>query len=97
MNRNLTTAKNFAVDILKTVREPWIVLDTNLRIKSANEVFYKTFRTSEAAIENKSLLSFGSRDWNLPKLERLLKKVLNEKTTIKDYEITQEFPVLGER
>ena len=42
MNRNLTTARNFAVDILETVREPWIVLDSNLRIKSANQVFYKT-------------------------------------------------------
>lgn len=97
MNRNLTTAKNFAVDILETVREPWIVLDNNLRIKSANREFYKTFRTSEAAIENESLLRLGNRDWNRPELEKLLKKVFKEKATIKNYEITQEFPVIGER
>ncbi len=97
MNRNLTTARNFAVDILETVREPWIVLDSNLRIKSANQVFYKTFRTSEAAVENKSILSLGNRDWNLEELESLLKKILQDKSTITNYEITQEFPVVGER
>ncbi|WP_029038295.1 chemotaxis protein CheB [Salinimicrobium xinjiangense] len=97
MNRNLTTAKNFAVDILETVREPWLVLDSSLRIKSANKVFYRTFRTSEAAVENKSLLSLGNRDWDLPELEKLLKQVLQEKIPISNYEITQEFPVVGER
>ncbi len=97
MNRNLTTAKNFAVDILETVREPWIVIDSNFRIKSANKVFYKTFRTSEATVENKSLISLGNKDWNLPELEGLLRKILKEKTTITNYEITQEFPVVGER
>lgn len=97
MNKNLTTAKNFAIDILETVREPWIVLDSNLRIKSANNVFYKTFRTSEAEIENKSVLSLGNREWNLPELEKLLKKVFQERGTIQDYEVTQDFPVVGER
>lgn len=97
MNKNLKTAKNFAIDILETVREPWIVLDSLLRIKSANNVFYKTFRTSEAEIENKSVLSLGNRKWNLPELEILLKKVFQERSTIKDYEITQEFPIVGER
>lgn len=97
MNKNLTAAKNFAVDILETVREPWIVLDTNLRIKSANKVFYKTFRTSEAAVENKSILSLGNKEWDLPELKALLKKILTHKSIVTDYEITQEFPVVGER
>ena len=97
MNSSLSTAKNFAEDILETVREPWLVLDSNFRIKSANKIFYKTFRTSETAIENKSLLSLGNRDWNLPELERLLSKVFHEKSTITNYEIKQEFPVIGER
>ncbi|MDT0645723.1 CheR family methyltransferase [Zunongwangia sp. F260] len=97
MNKNLTTARNFAVDILETVREPWLVLDSNLRIKSANNVFYKTFRTSEAEIENKSVLNLSKKEWSLSEMEELLRKVLSEKSVITNYEITQEFPVIGER
>lgn len=97
MNSNLTMARNFAVDILETVREPWLVLDKNLRIQSASKEFYKSFRTSEAEIQNKPLLSFGQKEWDQPKLERLLKKVFTEKTVIKEYEITQDFPEIGER
>ncbi|MGY5850648.1 CheR family methyltransferase [Salegentibacter sp. F14] len=97
MNKNLTMARNFAIDILETVREPWIVLDKKLRIKSANREFYKSFRTSEAATENKSILSLGNQDWNLPELEKLLKKIFGDKSKITDYEITQDFPLIGER
>ena len=97
MNKNITTARNLAVDILETVREPWIVLDSSLRIKSANKIFYKTFRTSEAAVENKSVLSLGNKEWNLPQLEKLLKNILEEKSVVTNYEITQDFPIVGER
>lgn len=97
MNRNLITARNFAVDILETVREPWVVLDKDLRVKSGNSVFYKVFNTNEAEMENKSILTLGNKQWNVPKLEEKLKKVLTEKKNISDYEITLVFPVLGER
>ena len=97
MNKNLNIARNFAVDVLETVREPWIVLDNQLRIKSASKVFYKSFRTTEAAIENKPILSFVNKGWNIPELEKLLKKVVSEKSMITNYEVTQDFPVIGER
>ncbi|NJW51547.1 CheR family methyltransferase [Salinimicrobium oceani] len=97
MNKSLTTARNFAVDILKTVREPWVVIDQNLRIKSANHLFYKIFRTNEEEMENRSILTLGQKQWKEPELEQLLKKVLAEKKSISGYEITQEFPDIGER
>lgn len=97
MNRNLTTARNYAVDILATVREPWVVIDKHLKIRSGNDLFYKVFRTSEEKMENKSILNLGQQQWDSPELERLLKKVISDKINLTNYEITQEFPEIGER
>jgi len=40
--------QNFAQDVFDTVREPLLVLDAALRVRSANSTFYKTFRVSAA-------------------------------------------------
>src|SRR5207302_979706 len=36
----------YAQDIVDTVREPLLMLDTTLRVKSANRAFYQTFHVS---------------------------------------------------
>ena len=73
------------------------MLDKNLRIKSGSKVFYKVFRTTKEDLENKSIFSIVNGQSKNTQLEDLLKKVLQEKTSISDYEISQDFPVIGER
>ncbi|HSI69335.1 MAG TPA: CheR family methyltransferase, partial [Gillisia sp.] len=97
INKNLKAARNFAVDIMETIREPWVVLDKDLRVKSANKAFYRVFRTSREEIQDQSVLTLGNNQRHFPELESLLHKVLSEKTIISDYEITQDFPFIGER
>ena len=36
--------ESYAQDIVDTVREPLLMLDTNLRVQSANRAFYETFQ-----------------------------------------------------
>ncbi|MDT0651718.1 CheR family methyltransferase, partial [Autumnicola edwardsiae] len=97
LNKNLTTARNFAVDILNTVREAWVVLDKKFHVRSASSTFYKVFRTSEKETENKSIFSLGSDQWHIPQLRNLLEKILPEKSFISDFEVTHDFPEIGER
>ena len=40
--------ESYAQDIVDTVREPLLMLDTTLRVRSANRAFYQTFRVSAA-------------------------------------------------
>src|SRR5205807_245729 len=39
-------ARAYAVSIVETVREAVVVLDADLRVKSANRAFYRTFQIS---------------------------------------------------
>jgi two-component system CheB/CheR fusion protein len=43
---SIEDARNYAENIIETVREPLVVLDANLRIVSANRSFYATFHTT---------------------------------------------------
>ena len=38
--------ETYAQDIVDTVREPLLMLDTTLRVRSANRAFYPTFQVS---------------------------------------------------
>ena len=40
----IQAAKEFAESIVDTVREPLLVLTADLRVRAANESFYRTFR-----------------------------------------------------
>lgn len=45
-NAALAQARDFAVSIVETVRQPLLVLDTEFRIRMANQAFYRTFHLS---------------------------------------------------
>lgn len=93
----LIALRNYAESIIRTVREPLIILDKELRIKSANPAFYKYFKTTEAEVEGKSFFEIGANQWDIPGLSQLLKDVLVQTTSIDDYKIKKIFPVIGER
>jgi two-component system CheB/CheR fusion protein len=73
------------------------VLTNNLHVKTANRSFYTKFQTTPEGTEGILLYELGNRQWNIPRLRRLLEKILPEKTTITDFEVTHNFPSLGER
>ena len=45
--RALATALTYAGDIIATLRELFVVLDADLRVKTANRCFYDSFRVSK--------------------------------------------------
>ncbi len=44
--------QNFAQNIVDTVREPLLILDAALRVRSANRAFYQAFRVSPEETED---------------------------------------------
>ncbi|UAY53092.1 CheR family methyltransferase [Ferruginibacter albus] len=96
-NEQLNIARIYAESIIATVREPLIILDKNLVVKSANNSYYKKFRTSEEETEGKSFFEIGDRQWNIPALRSLLDKILYDEKKITSLEINQEFKAIGER
>src|SRR5919106_1051588 len=88
---------NYAEAILATLREPFIVLDDNLRIKTANRSFYAAFKVSPKETEGKFIYDLGNGQWDLPELRTLLKEVLSNNHPIHDFEVEQTFPEIGHR
>ena len=93
----LTSVSNYAESIIRSVHEPLIVLDKELRIKSANPAFYHYFKTTELDAEGKAFFDIGTSQWDVSELKTMLKNVLEDKRTIDAYKIKTIFPQIGER
>ena len=68
---------NYAENIIATLREPFLVLDDELIVKTANRRFYETFKVSPEETEARFIYDLGNGQWNIPELHRLLSKVLS--------------------
>ena len=90
-------SRDYAEAIVETVREPLIVLDENLHVKTANRSFYQTFQTSPGETEGRLIYELGNNQWDIPELRKLLEEILPKNTSFQDLEIEHEFPAIGRR
>ncbi|MBE0422957.1 MAG: response regulator [Lutibacter sp.] len=81
--------------ILSSIREPMLILDKDIRIKSANKSFYKTFQVTETESLGESLYKLGNNQWNIPRLRELLEEIIPKNNTFFDFEVVHEFPNIG--
>jgi PAS domain S-box-containing protein len=95
--RLVKDALAYAQNIIATLREPFIVLTKDLRVKTANRSFYETFHVSREETENKFIYDLGNRQWDIPRLRALLKEVLSNNHPIHDYEVEHDFPSIGRK
>ena len=83
--------------ILDTIHEPMLILDKNIRIKSANKSFCKTFHVTEQDSLGMSLYKLGDNQWNIPRLRELLEDIVPKNVRFHDFEVEQDFPVIGHK
>lgn len=93
--QQILDARLFAESIIDTVRESLLVLDSDLRVVSANRSFYRRFRTTREETENKSIYELGNGRWNIPQLKELLEKIVAENIPFEDFEVEHDFPSIG--
>ncbi|MBI5101703.1 MAG: PAS domain-containing sensor histidine kinase [Nitrospirae bacterium] len=84
-------------DIVETVREPLIVLDSDLRVLSANRSFYNSFRVTPEATIGNLIYDLGNRQWDIPKLRTLLEDILLKNDKFEDYEVDHIFSNIGHK
>ncbi len=90
-------ALTYAEGIIATMREPFVVLDKNLRVKTANRSFYETFHVSTEETEGRFLYDLGNGQWNIPRLRTLLGGVLSNSHPIHDLNLEHDFPAIGKK
>ena len=95
--QQLQRAREYAENIVDTIREVLIVLDNRLRIVSANRAFYETFQTAPEKIEGRFIHELADQVWNIPEFLALLERILLHSNQQEGLELDHEFPVLGRR
>ena len=90
-------ARQFADNIVETVRQPLVVLDSALRVVRANDAFYKTFDLRPDETSGRRLEELGRGDWDDGRLQSLLDDVLSGRRELHDLDLEIDFPRAGRR
>jgi two-component sensor histidine kinase len=90
-------AAALALAIVDTVREPFLVLDKDLRVLAASRSFYMTFETTQDETEDRLFYELGDRQWDIPSLRTHLETIVPEHGVMDAYEVDRQFPKLGHR
>ena len=103
MNDNIDADKIWAVawtyikTVVDTLREPFLILDKDLLVLSANRIFYVLFQTTIEETEGKKVYELGNGQWDIPKLKILLEDILPKNTFFEDFRVEHEFPKIGHK
>lgn len=96
-NDQLNNARLYTEGIVKTIRDPLLILDSDLRVKRATSGFYNKFKLDEKQTDGYYLYELGERQWDIPELKELLENILPQKKELEDFEVEQVFPAIGKR
>ncbi len=91
----LEAARNYAEAIVETVQVPLVVLESDLRVNTANQAFYDTFQVAPLETAQTLLFELGNGQWNLPGLRSRLEAVVTGKATLQNFVVEHEFEQLG--
>lgn len=81
--------------IVDTVRDPLVILDDDLRIRSASRNFIEMFGDSAAAVVGKRIDELKQGQWDIAALTGLLEKVVPDEAPFEDFLVEDDFPGLG--
>ena len=94
-------ARQYSEAIFATVREPLVVLDSELRVKTANRSFFDTFGGSPGQTLNCGFFEIYDGLWDAPKVHQLLDSLIasgkSPAPALNDTEIEQDLKSAGRR
>lgn len=94
---DVPAAQRLLLDIIDTVREPLLVLDSEFRVTQANRAFFRTFRVEPEYTIGEVLFALGNGQWNIPALRQLLHDRLPLEAQLNDCDVEHVFPDIGRK
>jgi PAS domain S-box-containing protein len=91
------TVERLLLDIIDTVREPLLVLDSELRVTQTNRAFFRTFGVTPEDTIGEVLFTLGNGQWDIPLLHELLRERLLTESELSDFEVDHVFPGIGRK
>ena len=90
-------AQEYTESIVETIREPLIVLTSDLKVISANRSFYETFQVAPDETEGIFIFDVGNQQWDIPALRELLEEIIPQNTHFNNFEVDHTFPHIGRK
>src|SRR6185369_7840984 len=97
LEAEIQDAREYAENIVETVREPMVVLNAELKILTANHRFYDTFKVTPEDTIGNFIYDLGNRQWDIPKLRVLFEDILPNNTVFNGYEVEHDFQGIGRK
>lgn len=93
----ILAGRDFAEAIIRTARDPFLILDAHLRVERANEAFYEAFKVSPGESIGRTLFELDHGHWEIPKLRELIEDILPRHSFFNHFEVTHNFEHIGRR
>lgn len=87
----------YAEAIVETVREPLLILQDDLIVRSANKSFFTLFQMQKSEVYGKQIFNLNGGEWNIPELKQLLTDILPNNSHFNDYEVRHEYKKIGKK
>jgi len=88
-------SREYAENIIATIRESLLVLDGTLRVLKASRSYYETFKVTAEETEGRLLYDLFAGRLNIPELRRLLSEVVPHNDSFEDFEVQAELERIG--
>ena len=85
--QQMAEARRFAENIVDTIQEGLVVLDSQLRVIAANRSFHATFGTTRTQVEGQFFLTLDAERWNIPALRDRFRDVLTLGSSFEGFEV----------
>lgn len=96
-NEQLAESYEYSQEIFDTIREAVLVLDSDLRVRSANNAFYRMFKLKEEETEGLIIFELGRKHWDIQEFRKFLYEIIPHHATYNGFEIQHQFPTIGEK
>jgi formate hydrogenlyase transcriptional activator len=95
--RNVEDTLAFFENFMGSIREPLVILDSDLNVVKANHSFYQVFKVKPDKTEGLLIYDIGNHQWGIPSLKKLLEDILPQNTAFNDFEVEHDFETIGHK
>lgn len=97
LDKKLNNSLKYNQNIVDTIREALVILDSDLRVISANHSFYNIFKLLPIEVEGKHIYKINNDSWDIPLLRKLLEEIIPCNNFFDNFEVEHDFPLIGKK
>ncbi|MGD8569723.1 MAG: chemotaxis protein CheB [Gammaproteobacteria bacterium] len=89
------TEREYTAAVISAIRHPLLVVDKDLRVVSASDSYYKTFRVTAEQTLGNLIYRLGNGEWAIPQLREQLTNTVSTGGEFDDFHVEHDFENAG--